>query len=294
MVRGRRRCQAPCPAELHRPSAVARALRGHPAAEDRAAPAPGGSRVQAPPEGIAELDPDAVWCLGAQHGVRNGRVGVHRPCADQAPGRRRPRRAGSGALRELRRDGHRGGRRACARRSRRRRRAAGRRRGLRGRLPPGRARRGLRLLGGLPARNRDGTQNALAACRAAGVRRFVHTGTEAALMDGKPLVNVDETAPLKPDSPAFYPRSKARAEQAVMAANDEAFETVALRPRFVWGPGTRRSCHRSSRWSRAASSLGSAAGVSRRTPPTSTTSSRASCSAAERGRPRRGLLRHRR
>ncbi len=83
----------------------------------------------------------------------------------------------------------------------------------------------------------EGTDNALAACREAGVPRFVHTGTEAALMDGNALEGADETWPLKPDSPAFYPRSKARAEQAVLAANGDGFETVALRPRFVWGAG---------------------------------------------------------
>ncbi len=82
----------------------------------------------------------------------------------------------------------------------------------------------------------QGTANALAACRAAGVRRFVHAGSEAALMEGQPLVDADETWPLKPDSPAFYPRSKARAEHAVRAANGGTFETVAVRPRFVWGP----------------------------------------------------------
>lgn len=82
----------------------------------------------------------------------------------------------------------------------------------------------------------QGTTNALAACRAAGVRRFVHAGSEAALMDGQPLVDADETWPLKPDSPAFYPRAKARAEQAVRAANGGPFETVVVRPRFVWGP----------------------------------------------------------
>ncbi len=86
--------------------------------------------------------------------------------------------------------------------------------------------------------NVDGTRNALAACAEAGVRRFVHCGTEAALMAGEPLVHVDETAPLRPDSRAPYPATKAKAEQAVRDANrDEGFETVALRPRFVWGKG---------------------------------------------------------
>ena len=82
-----------------------------------------------------------------------------------------------------------------------------------------------------------GTENALRACADAGVRRFVHVGTEAALMAGRPLVNVDETAPLRPDSPALYSATKARAEQAVRAANREGFETVVVRPRFVWGTG---------------------------------------------------------
>jgi nucleoside-diphosphate-sugar epimerase len=85
--------------------------------------------------------------------------------------------------------------------------------------------------------NVEGTRNALAGCEQAGVRRFVHCGTEAALMAGKPLLDVDETAPLRPDSPAPYPATKARAEQAVRAASHEGFETVVLRPRFVWGAG---------------------------------------------------------
>lgn len=82
-----------------------------------------------------------------------------------------------------------------------------------------------------------GTRNVLEACRTAGVRRFVHVGTEAALLDGGPLVQVDETAPLRPNSKALYSRSKARAELAVLDAAGEGFETVVVRPRFVWGPG---------------------------------------------------------
>ncbi|HSS03557.1 MAG TPA: NAD-dependent epimerase/dehydratase family protein [Solirubrobacterales bacterium] len=85
--------------------------------------------------------------------------------------------------------------------------------------------------------NVTGTNNALAACAEAGVGRFVHCGTEAALMDGKPLVHIDETVPLRPDSRAPYSATKARAELAVRGANRDGFETVALRPRFVWGKG---------------------------------------------------------
>jgi nucleoside-diphosphate-sugar epimerase len=85
--------------------------------------------------------------------------------------------------------------------------------------------------------NVEGTRNVIAACREAGVGRLVHCGTEAALMAGEPLVHVDETAPLRPDSRAPYPATKARAEQAVRDANGEGLETVVVRPRFVWGKG---------------------------------------------------------
>jgi nucleoside-diphosphate-sugar epimerase len=85
--------------------------------------------------------------------------------------------------------------------------------------------------------NVRGTQNVIDACRAAGVRRLVHVGTEAALMAGEPLVNVDETAPLRPDSRALYSSSKAKAEQLVRDANGHGLETVVVRPRFVWGRG---------------------------------------------------------
>jgi nucleoside-diphosphate-sugar epimerase len=85
--------------------------------------------------------------------------------------------------------------------------------------------------------NVEGTDNVLSACAEAGVRRLVHVGTEAALMAGDPLVQVDESAPLRPDSPVLYSSTKARAEALVLAANRAGFETVVIRPRFVWGQG---------------------------------------------------------
>ena len=85
--------------------------------------------------------------------------------------------------------------------------------------------------------NVQGTRNALAAARQAGVRRFVHVGTEAALLAGEPLIEVDERAPLRFDSPALYSSTKARAEEAVIEANRNGLETVVVRPRFVWGRG---------------------------------------------------------
>jgi nucleoside-diphosphate-sugar epimerase len=85
--------------------------------------------------------------------------------------------------------------------------------------------------------NVAGTRNALDAARRAGVGRFVHVGTEAGLLAGQPLVDVDETAPLRPDSKALYSATKAQAEQAVRDANGSELETVVVRPRLVWGAG---------------------------------------------------------
>jgi len=86
--------------------------------------------------------------------------------------------------------------------------------------------------------NVQGTANVIAACREAGVRRLVHVGTEAALMAGEPLIQVDEDAPLRPDSAVLYSSTKAKAEQLVRAANGPGgLETVVIRPRFVWGRG---------------------------------------------------------
>lgn len=83
-----------------------------------------------------------------------------------------------------------------------------------------------------------GTRAAVDAARHAHVPRFVHCGSEAALLAGEPLVEVDETAPLRPDSEAAYSATKAGAEKIVLDANAPDFATVSIRPRFVWGPGS--------------------------------------------------------
>jgi nucleoside-diphosphate-sugar epimerase len=83
-----------------------------------------------------------------------------------------------------------------------------------------------------------GTQAAVDAARHARAPRFVHCGSEAALLAGDPLVDVDETAPLRPDSEAAYCAAKADAERIVLDANAPGFATVSIRPRFVWGPGS--------------------------------------------------------
>jgi nucleoside-diphosphate-sugar epimerase len=84
----------------------------------------------------------------------------------------------------------------------------------------------------------EGTRVALQVAREAKVARFVNCGSEASLLAGDPLIDVDETAPLRPDSPAAYCAVKAQAETLVLQANTQSFTTVSIRPKFVWGAGS--------------------------------------------------------
>lgn len=86
--------------------------------------------------------------------------------------------------------------------------------------------------------NVAGTEQLLKTARQAGVKRFVHVGTEAALFHGQDLQDIDESYPYPRRTPFLYSETKAEAEKRVLAANEPGvFETVSIRPRLVWGPG---------------------------------------------------------
>jgi len=84
--------------------------------------------------------------------------------------------------------------------------------------------------------NVEGTAQLLASAKAAGVKRFVHVGTEAAIFDGHDLVDVHETHPYPARQRYLYSETKAEAERRVLAANGPAMTALSVRPRFVWGP----------------------------------------------------------
>ncbi len=86
--------------------------------------------------------------------------------------------------------------------------------------------------------NVTGTQRLVDAAKKAGVKRFIHVSTESVLFYGQDMVDVDERCPYPATSPFPYSDTKRLAEQLVLAANVPGkFETIALRPRLVWGPG---------------------------------------------------------
>jgi nucleoside-diphosphate-sugar epimerase len=83
--------------------------------------------------------------------------------------------------------------------------------------------------------NVEGTRAVFTAARKAGVKRAVHISTESVLLDGRPLVCVDESHPFPKRFPGAYSRTKAQAERIALAAAGEGLGVVAVRPRFVWG-----------------------------------------------------------
>jgi nucleoside-diphosphate-sugar epimerase len=85
--------------------------------------------------------------------------------------------------------------------------------------------------------NVAGTSQLLEAAKTAGVRRFIHIGTEAALFHGQDMRDIDEQYPYPARTPFLYSETKAVAEKRVLAANTGDFQTLSIRPRFVWGPG---------------------------------------------------------
>ncbi len=86
--------------------------------------------------------------------------------------------------------------------------------------------------------NVDGTRNVVDACLHAGVQRFVHTSSAAAIgmtRDGRPA---DEDTPFDPQLEQFaYGHSKYLAEQEVQRGVARGLPAVVVNPAVVIGPG---------------------------------------------------------
>ena len=88
--------------------------------------------------------------------------------------------------------------------------------------------------------NIDGTRVMLAAAQDAGVTRFVFTSSIDVVFDGRDIAAGDESLPYGRRFLDEYGRSKAEAEQLVLAANGQrGLTTVALRAAGIFGPHDR-------------------------------------------------------
>ncbi len=83
--------------------------------------------------------------------------------------------------------------------------------------------------------NVGGTETVIRACRETGVRGLVYTSTMDVVCGARPVVDADETLPFPDRFTNDYARTKALAEERVLAANDGALATCALRPCGMFG-----------------------------------------------------------
>jgi len=83
-----------------------------------------------------------------------------------------------------------------------------------------------------------GTQNLLHAAKLHQVPRFIFTSSPSVIASGKNLQGVDEAVPYPDLFHAYYPETKAIAEQCVIAEGSaDALQTIVLRPHLIYGPG---------------------------------------------------------
>ncbi|TFK70358.1 C-3 sterol dehydrogenase [Pluteus cervinus] len=89
--------------------------------------------------------------------------------------------------------------------------------------------------------NVNGTKAVIAAAVATGVRKLVFTSSASVVFEGDDLADADERLPYAEKPLDAYNDSKAKAEAAVLKANDKnGLITVALRPAGIFGPGDRQ------------------------------------------------------
>ncbi len=79
------------------------------------------------------------------------------------------------------------------------------------------------------------TETLLQAAKAAGVQRFVYVSAAAVVVGSRSKQPFTEAAVLADNPAGAYGRTKLLAERAVLAAQSPNFQTIALRPPFVWG-----------------------------------------------------------
>jgi len=88
--------------------------------------------------------------------------------------------------------------------------------------------------------NVQGTRHVIDGCLKHGVGRLVYTSSPSVTFDGRSQEGIDESAPYATQWLCHYARSKALAEQCVLAANGHnGLVSCALRPHLIWGPRDR-------------------------------------------------------
>ncbi len=86
------------------------------------------------------------------------------------------------------------------------------------------------------ATNVEGTKNIFKAASIAGVKKFIHFSSIHALVHKPYDLPMDETRDIAINSPIYYEKTKAIAEQWVMEQNGNGVEVVVINPTSIIGP----------------------------------------------------------
>lgn len=82
-----------------------------------------------------------------------------------------------------------------------------------------------------------GTKNIIEGCKKHGVKYLIYTSSPSVVFGKESISGEDESLPYPANSYSLYAKSKAMAEQLVLAANHEQLKTISLRPHLIFGPG---------------------------------------------------------
>jgi nucleoside-diphosphate-sugar epimerase len=85
--------------------------------------------------------------------------------------------------------------------------------------------------------NVTGTQNVIAGCKKHHASRLIYTSSPSVVFSGTDMEGVNESVPYPKTYHAYYPQTKAMAEQVVIKATGQDLMTIILRPHLIWGPG---------------------------------------------------------
>ncbi|NRA44103.1 MAG: NAD-dependent epimerase/dehydratase family protein [Oligoflexales bacterium] len=84
--------------------------------------------------------------------------------------------------------------------------------------------------------NYYGTLNIIEAARSLKIKRLIYTSSPSVAFDGRDINGLGDKIPYAKKFFCSYSYSKRLAEEAVLAANSEGMQTIALRPHLIWGP----------------------------------------------------------
>lgn len=84
--------------------------------------------------------------------------------------------------------------------------------------------------------NVTGTQNVIAGCKKHNISRLIYTSSPSVVFNGSDMEGVNESVSYPAKFHAYYPKTKAIAEQYVIKAAGQGLMTIILRPHLIWGP----------------------------------------------------------